>query len=71
MSTDTSPEAAYQQTLAQRRLGPQGRFLTTCRMSETLHQLALQRIKRQDPSLDERGAMARLVFERYGHSVES
>jgi hypothetical protein len=71
MSTDTSPQAAHQHTLSQRRLGARGRFLTTCRMSETLQRLALERIKRQDPDLDERGAMARLLLERYGYSVES
>lgn len=67
---DTDQRAACHQIEAQRRLGGTGRFLTACRMSETLRRLASDRIRRAHPGLDERGVQDRLLLELYGHTRE-
>ena len=37
-----------------------------CRMSQTIRDLALARIKRQNPSFDERAVLDELMWELYG-----
>jgi hypothetical protein len=63
---DTLPEARAAQLEAQRRLGPEGRFLTACQMSQSLRDLAMARIRRRHPNLDERGVRELLMRELYG-----
>jgi hypothetical protein len=66
MPRDTTPEALRVQTEAQRRLGGPGRFRLACQMSQTVRNLALARIKRRNPSFDERAALDELMWELYG-----
>lgn len=54
------------QTEAQRRLGGEERFRTACLMSQSLRELALTRIRRAHPELDERGVLDQLLMELYG-----
>ncbi len=63
---DTTPDALRAQTEAQRRLGGAKRFLTACRMSQTLRECALRRIRSEAPHLDEKRVVERLVDELYG-----
>ena len=63
---DTSSEALHAQTLAQRQLGAAGRLRTACMMSQSLHEMAKDRIRRQHPQFDERAVLDHLVLELYG-----
>jgi hypothetical protein len=63
---DTSPEALRAQTEAQRRLGGAERFLTACRMSQAVRDLALARIRSRQSEPDERQALEQLMAELYG-----
>ena len=63
---DTSPEALRAQTEAQRRLGGAERFLTACRMSQAVRELALARIRSRQSEPDERQALEQLMAELYG-----
>jgi hypothetical protein len=63
---DTTPEALRIQTDAQRRLGGPGRILMACRMSQTIRDLAMARIKKQNPSFDDRAVLDQLMWELYG-----
>lgn len=66
MFADTLPDARAAQLEAQRRLGRTGRFLTACQMSQTIRDLAISRIRKRHPNLDERGVRALLLRELYG-----
>lgn len=66
MLLDTPHSVQQIQTEAQRRLGGEGRLLTACRMSQTLRQLAFERIQRTAPDLSESEVLERLVAELYG-----
>lgn len=65
MIADTLPEARAAQLEAQRRLGPAGRFRTACEMSQCVRELAITRIRKRHPNLDERGVLAHLMRELY------
>ena len=66
MPFDTSPDALRAQTEAQRRLGGAQRFATACRMSQSVRDLALARIRLQQSEPDERQALEQLMAELYG-----
>jgi hypothetical protein len=66
MLSDTTPEALRVQTEAQRRLGGPGRLLMAFRMSQTIRDLALARIRKQNPTFDERAVLDQLMWELYG-----
>jgi hypothetical protein len=66
MLSDTTPEALRVQTEAQRRLGGPRRLLMAFRMSQTMRELALARIRKQNPSFDERAVLDQLMWELYG-----
>ena len=46
---------------AQQRLGPSQRFATAYRMSETVRNLAIARIRQRNPELDDRGVLDALM----------
>jgi hypothetical protein len=66
MPRDTTPEALRVQTEAQRRLGGAGRMKMACQMSQTVRNLALDRIRRKNPSFDEQAILDELMWELYG-----
>lgn len=63
---DTSPEVLRIQALAQRGLGGAERFRLACRMSQTIREMARQRIASKHPDLDELGISDVLLRELYG-----
>jgi hypothetical protein len=58
-------DAQRAQTEAQRRLGGEGRFLTACRMSQAVRELALARIRSRQSEPDEAKALEQLMVELY------
>ena len=66
MPADTLPDARAAQLEAQRRLGRAGRFLTACQMSQSIRDMAIARIRKRHPNLDEQGVRAHLMRELYG-----
>jgi hypothetical protein len=62
---DTAPEAARAQAEAHRRMGAAQRFRVACQMSETFRRVALDRIRKQNPTLSEEQCRAELVWELY------
>ena len=66
MPLDTSREALRAQTEAQRRLGGAQRFATACRMSQSVRDLALARIKSRQSEPNEQQALEQLMAELYG-----
>ena len=71
MPFDTAPDAQRAQTEAQRRLGGEGRFLTACRMSQAVRELALARIRSRQSEPDEAKALEQLMVELYGFRRKS
>jgi hypothetical protein len=63
---DTSPEAARAQAEAYRRLRSSRRFEIACELSQAVRRLALDRIHRKRPDLDESATRELLVWELYG-----
>jgi len=66
MPRDTAPEALRVQIEAQRRLGGPGRLKLACQMSQTVRNLAVDRIKKKNPSFDERAILDEVMWELYG-----
>jgi hypothetical protein len=66
MQADTSADAERKHAEALRRLGPQERFAMACRMSQTMREMAMSRIRQSHPDLNERGVLDQLIFELYG-----
>jgi hypothetical protein len=71
MTSDTSPEAARVQTEVYRRLGEGRRFELACELSEFVRALCYERIRKENPTLDDLGARRQLVWELYGIRIGS
>ena len=71
MKSDTSPEAARVHTEVYRRLGAGQRLEIACQLSEFVRALCYERIRKNNPALDDLGARRQLIWELYGIRIGS